>query len=67
MPDSIYGRLADALRSDWLAHARKEQLPPSGDWSIWLILSGRGWGKTLAGRLAVLRLWVRRRRMFAMS
>ena len=50
MLDSIYGRLADALQSDWAVHARKEQLPPPGDdWSIWLLLSGRGFGKTRAG------------------
>jgi phage terminase large subunit-like protein len=26
--------------------ARKEQLPPDGDWNIWLYLAGRGAGKT---------------------
>jgi predicted phage terminase large subunit-like protein len=26
--------------------ARAEQLPPAGDWQTWLILAGRGWGKT---------------------
>jgi phage terminase large subunit-like protein len=46
---SIYGRLADALRNDWLARARPEQLPPPGDWSIWLYLAGRGAGKTRSG------------------
>jgi phage terminase large subunit-like protein len=29
--------------------ARPEQLPPPGDWSAWLIISGRGWGKTRTG------------------
>lgn len=29
--------------------ARPEQLPPPGDWSVWLIISGRGWGKTRTG------------------
>lgn len=33
----------------WPFHARAEQLPPPGDWLIWLILSGRGWGKTRTG------------------
>ncbi len=34
--------------SDWFAVplAREKQLPPSGDWRIWLILAGRGFGKT---------------------
>ncbi|UAB79572.1 DNA-packaging protein [Erythrobacter sp. SCSIO 43205] len=29
--------------------AREPQLPPSGDWRTWLILAGRGFGKTRAG------------------
>jgi phage terminase large subunit-like protein len=29
--------------------ARPQQLPPDGEWFVWLILSGRGWGKTLTG------------------
>jgi phage terminase large subunit-like protein len=28
---------------------RPEQVTPDGDWRTWLILAGRGWGKTLAG------------------
>lgn len=28
---------------------RPEQITPDGDWRTWLILAGRGWGKTLAG------------------
>ena len=30
-------------------HARGKQHPPSGDWYIWLLLTGRGWGKTQTG------------------
>lgn len=26
-------------------HARTKQRPPTGDWTIWLIVTGRGWGK----------------------
>ena len=33
----------------WRAIARPEQLTPSGDWRVWLILAGRGWGKTRTG------------------
>ena len=29
--------------------ARPDQLPPSGDWTTWLMLGGRGAGKTRAG------------------
>lgn len=33
----------------WQAQARPSQLPPDGDWRTWLILAGRGFGKTRAG------------------
>lgn len=33
----------------WKLWAREKQLPPPGDWFIWLILAGRGFGKTRAG------------------
>jgi len=46
---SIFARLAENLRDDWSVHARPEQLEPAGDWNVWLILSGRGWGKTRTG------------------
>jgi phage terminase large subunit-like protein len=36
------------LRS-WPWTARPSQLAPAGDWSVWLILAGRGFGKTRAG------------------
>ena len=29
--------------------SRPEQLPPDTDWRVWLIQSGRGWGKTRTG------------------
>ena len=38
-----------ALLESWQATARPAQLPPEGDWSVWLILAGRGFGKTRAG------------------
>ncbi len=45
------------LFHDWALWARPEQAPPDGDWIIWLILAGRGAGKTRAGAEAV-RTWV---------
>ena len=33
----------------WRIWARPQQLPPQGDWSTWLIMGGRGSGKTRAG------------------
>lgn len=39
-----------ALLYDWRDFlARPEQITPEGDWDIWLIMSGRGWGKTRTG------------------
>jgi len=40
---------AEALFYDWEFWARPKQLPPDWDWYIWLLLSGRGGGKTRAG------------------
>src|SRR5580658_5829555 len=45
------------LFHDWTFWARQGQAPPDGDWIIWLILAGRGAGKTRAGAEAV-RTWV---------
>ena len=36
-------------RQPWWFIGRPEQQEPKGDWVIWLILSGRGWGKTRTG------------------
>lgn len=36
-------------RLQWLDDARANQLPPVGDWDYWLILAGRGFGKTRVG------------------
>lgn len=33
----------------WRAWARPTQLPPEGDWRVWLMMGGRGAGKTRAG------------------
>ena len=41
---------AIALRTEWLDTARDKQLQPKYvDHYIWLILAGRGWGKTRTG------------------
>ena len=34
---------------DWRFWARNSQLAPAGDWRVWLILAGRGFGKTRTG------------------
>lgn len=49
-------RLSPAQRQEistearpWLQKAHKSQIPPEGDWLVWLFLGGRGAGKTRAG------------------
>ena len=37
------------LRDPIASGARVEQVPPDGEWSTWLVLAGRGWGKTRTG------------------
>ena len=47
MANSFGAQLVDALENSWPAVARPNQLPPSGTWwQIWLLLAGRGFGKT---------------------
>jgi phage terminase large subunit-like protein len=38
-----------ALAGHWPVHAHEGQLPGRSDWRVWLILAGRGFGKTRAG------------------
>lgn len=39
----------------WKQVARSKQLAPAGDWRIWLLLCGRGFGKTRTGAEQVVR------------
>jgi phage terminase large subunit-like protein len=48
----VEGASADELAEIyyvWSEWARPSQLPPPGDWRVWLLLAGRGFGKTRAG------------------
>src|SRR5689334_6564595 len=69
---------ARALLYDWAFWARTNQLPPDGEWRVWLVLAGRGFGKTRTGaemiragrwpeRRAGLPLWHRQLAMRATS
>jgi phage terminase large subunit-like protein len=50
--------LLDDFDFDWASTARPEQLPPTDpDWLTWLILAGRGFGKTRTGA-ETIRAWV---------
>lgn len=50
---AIFNKLSDDdavdLYYDYQFWAREKQLFPKGDWWIWLLLSGRGFGKTFVG------------------
>ncbi len=39
----------EVLKAEWLIWARPDQKPPERLWSIWLVLGGRGAGKTRTG------------------
>jgi phage terminase large subunit-like protein len=41
--------LEDIQKGAWWWVGRPEQFRPPGDWLVWLIRSGRGWGKTRTG------------------
>lgn len=51
--DEVIAELSDdeaiSATSDWFFSARREQMPPAWDWFIWLIISGRGFGKNWTG------------------
>lgn len=59
---AFYAGLSDAeseaLLYDWSFWGRPSQQLPAGEWTIWLILTGRGFGKTRAGAETVYQ-WVR--------
>lgn len=45
------------LQYDWQGiWARKKQILPKGDWFVWLLLAGRGFGKTRTGA-ETMRIW----------
>ena len=55
--EDVRDRLVKALDQDeaaylpfhWGQNARPAQLAPPGDWRIWMVMAGRGFGKTRAG------------------
>ncbi len=44
-------------KDTWLNSAREQQIEPKGTWTTWLILAGRGFGKTRTGS-ETIRSWV---------
>lgn len=48
-PRQFFRSLRESLTSSWAAVARPEQLPPNWEWTTWLVMAGRGFGKTRTG------------------
>ncbi len=46
---SLPQQLALGARAKWLSVARPNQITPIGNYAVWLMLAGRGFGKTRAG------------------
>jgi phage terminase large subunit-like protein len=53
-----FARLADSIETDWGSIGRPEQQLPEGNWLFWLLLTGRGWGKTRT-LSEVARIWIK--------
>jgi len=47
--NGLSARSLAALQTEWPFIARPKQMPPPGNWRIWLIMAGRGFGKTRTG------------------
>jgi predicted phage terminase large subunit-like protein len=57
----LAGLSAEELQTvayDWSLWSRPEQRLPPGDWRVWLLVTGRGWGKTRTLSETV-RIWAR--------
>jgi phage terminase large subunit-like protein len=47
--DVLHDLNMEVLEWDWRFWGRPEQFAPEGEWRFWLIVAGRGFGKTRAG------------------
>jgi len=47
--DELTDKQIQQLKFAWQFWARPSQLPPDGDWQVWLVMAGRGFGKTRIG------------------
>ena len=60
--ESLTHSEAEALYYEWSEWVRDNQHPPEGAWANWLILAGRGFGKTRVGA-EMVRRWVKNFRL----
>lgn len=49
LADSLDNKERVEFAHYWNIFARPSQIAPPGDWRIWLVMAGRGFGKTRAG------------------
>jgi phage terminase large subunit-like protein len=49
LPDKLDQNERNGFEFIWEYQARSQQLPPPGEWRIWMIMAGRGFGKTRSG------------------
>src|SRR5436305_8819458 len=49
LSDEDATEVKEYLENKWEFQGRHSQKPPPGDWRVWLLLAGRGFGKTRAG------------------
>lgn len=54
------------IKDPWEVLARPSQKLPLGEWIVWLILAGRGFGKTRTGAEALL-TWIRQKKCHVMA
>src|SRR5262245_54591601 len=47
--NSLTEREVAELNHNWEFWGRPDQHAPKGDWFTWMIMAGRGWGKTRTG------------------
>lgn len=57
---SLSEKEAKSLLYDWEFWARPNQLPPDWAWYVWLLISGRGFGKTRVGSETVIK-WAKQK------
>jgi phage terminase large subunit-like protein len=47
--EALPAAVGERLKADWWWQAHRGQRAPEGDWTVWLLMAGRGFGKTRAG------------------
>ena len=54
---------AELIKYDWDFNARPKQFWPKGQWTYWLVLAGRGFGKTRTGA-ELVKWWIKQNQRY---